>query len=185
MNQKTKLCPVCQARECKSTHASCRGCYYKKYSKNNREKLRAIKHRWIVENPEKFKLVQEKYKNSEKGLKTLAARRDKPEFKVAALERANSFKKQNPERYKTIQKLAQARRRIRLTVPQTKSYNLELRAFYAQCPQEMEVDHIVPLHGKNVCGLHVPWNLQYLTRGDNAKKSNSFDGTYENTGWKK
>lgn len=37
---------------------------------------------------------------------------------------------------------------------------------------EHEVDHIVPLKGRNVCGLHVENNLQVLTKADNRKKGN-------------
>ena len=39
-----------------------------------------------------------------------------------------------------------------------------------------EVDHIIPLNGRTVSGLHVEANLQILTREDNYEKGNSWNG---------
>lgn len=38
-----------------------------------------------------------------------------------------------------------------------------------------QVDHIIPLQGETVCGLHVETNLRVITKRENVKKRNSFD----------
>jgi hypothetical protein len=53
-----------------------------------------------------------------------------------------------------------------------------VRQFYEHCPPGHHVDHIHPLKGRNVCGLHVLENLQYLPASENQKKHNSFEARY-------
>ena len=47
-----------------------------------------------------------------------------------------------------------------------------LKVYERAAEQGMQVDHIVPLKSKFVCGLHVAENLQLLSRVDNLKKGN-------------
>lgn len=51
----------------------------------------------------------------------------------------------------------------------------EIAEFYSKCPEGHHVDHIIPLQGKTVSGLHVLSNLQYLTKEENLVKGNSFN----------
>lgn len=60
-----------------------------------------------------------------------------------------------------------------------------IKQFYDNCPEGMFVDHILPLAGQEVTGLHTLRNLQYLPLLENSFKCNKFDGTYNNDSWRK
>lgn len=64
---------------------------------------------------------------------------------------------------------------VRMGRPLPAAYDREqCEAVYAACPDGMQVDHITPLEGEFVSGLHVAWNLQYMTPEQNGKKGNAF-----------
>jgi hypothetical protein len=50
----------------------------------------------------------------------------------------------------------------------------KIKDIYLNRPEGYHVDHIIPLNGVNVSGLHVENNLQYLTEADNLSKGNKF-----------
>ena len=90
-----------------------------------------------------------------------------------------THKVNNPDMYKEMTSLR--RRRFRDATPKwlTENQKMEIRFKYRLAialsratGERHAVDHIIPLHGESVCGLHVPWNLQVLTQKDNLAKYN-------------
>lgn len=70
------------------------------------------------------------------------------------------------------------RQRTRVLPPWiTPAHTAEMQGFYRFCQlfPAFEVDHIVPLRGKHVSGLHVPLNLQVLTVRANRQKGATFE----------
>ena len=101
------------------------------------------------------------------------------------LERNKNWRILNPEKYKECSinsrkkfpgtiKLHRKLRSHAIKV-QTPSWidKEKINSIYKEAKKlGLQVDHIVPLQGKTVCGLHVETNLQLLTKIENLKKGN-------------
>lgn len=90
-----------------------------------------------------------------------------------------TYKQNNPDLYKALTSFR--RRRFRDAMPQwlTHKQKSEIRQLYRiaitmsqTTGERYVVDHIIPLQGESVCGLHVPWNLRVITQEENLAKSN-------------
>ena len=131
------------------------------------------------------------YNKSEAGLK--AKQRYYEANKEAVIERAQArptdaktaykqrHKSNNPEYYKSL--VNARRRRFRQATPRwlTAEHKLEIRLKYRlaiELSRRMGVlhvvDHVIPLQGETVCGLHVPWNMEVITQEENLQKSNKY-----------
>jgi hypothetical protein len=153
-------------------------------------KLKSTKWYQAVAETCEFKTKRKAYKasyyqeNKERVLeKTKEYRKTNKKWKY---ETDKAWRLANPDKCKTYTRRYRAKNpnRVRLwyatrradLLKRTPSYaNInKIEEFYKNCPPGMEVDHIIPLRGKNVSGFHIETNLQYLPKQDNRRKSNKF-----------
>jgi 5-methylcytosine-specific restriction endonuclease McrA len=154
-----------------------------RYRRKNREKLAADMRERRKANPDAARQAEAKWRaaNPEKLLVKEQRRYGCPKRKAWTADwHRNNREKLLPGEarrralHPEIHREANARRRALQEQATLPGYTHEIRAIYAACPDGSEVDHIVPLRGRLVCGLHVPWNLQYLTSDKNRRKGNTF-----------
>ena len=96
--------------------------------------------------------------------------------KDRAAEHKARWKKLNPERHKAFAAAGSARRRAQKfrATPPWANHDRIADIYKDAAYRQMDVDHIVPLQSKLVCGLHWEGNMQVLTRSQNASKRNRY-----------
>lgn len=182
-----------------------RKAYVKAYAGKRRLELNAYRKEWKAANKEKVSEYNKKYKEKKGEALTLEQRartakwREQNLEKVRAANRKRAAKKrgQQPEKIKLAKKryaqrnkavinAAVARRKAaklkRTPKWLTEHDKLRIRCIYSIAAmltrvnnEPWHVDHIIPLQGDLVSGLHVPSNLQVMRGVENSRKYNKFE----------
>lgn len=128
------------------------------------EAVRAANLKWTKENPEARNAIRRRW-----GKRNLKAER----------ERVKKWAKNNPEK-RTANRARRRAAKINRTPPWAdkkailKVYG-EARALQEATGEPYHVDHIYPLQGEKISGLHVDGNLRAVPARVNLSKSNNFD----------
>lgn len=160
----------------------------RRYREKNRGKVLARKRAYRLENLEKRRAANAQYYAKNTATVNAANQNWKRTNKGRHLAGNKKWQQANAERVRA------ARERWEQANPGHKNYRTALRrgakalavpvwltpeqlrliaVFYKLAAATgQHVDHVIPLRGRNVCGLHVPWNLQLLSPEENNRKGN-------------
>lgn len=159
----------------------CKACKIKidqDYREQNKERIAARRKRYRIENKER--IFHQRRENRKRNRSAIAIQKkayaEKNKKKLSKW--FSEHKKANRASYNALNQKRKANK-LQATPAWLTSLDLEhIKLFYEAAADQKQhgldihVDHIVPLQGKDVCGLHVPWNLQLLPASENIRKGN-------------
>lgn len=150
-----------------------RNAYLAVWREANRDKTRAAQARYYAANKD---LCEERvavcHKNNREYYTAKAVAWSKANREhVLALRRTRYKENQGAEIARVLNRRGKLRQNL-ANLSLAERAEVEGFYFFCQLFPGFEVDHVIPLNGKEVCGLHTPTNLQVLTRAENARKGN-------------
>lgn len=153
-------CPKCACHVRYTRNKSCVRCHKVMINRNKARRASTPNH---PHREKKLKLSRDR----------MARLRSNPEYAKAEYAREKERYKNDPEfRARKVKRVIERERDMR-TRSLGGRWDEETLAVYSEARKAgMTVDHVVPLNGEKVSGLHVPWNLQILTRSENSAKGN-------------
>ena len=153
----------------RKTKGTCMDCLKIEWEETNAKRA-------LLPKSEASKKAGKKYYENNKEIVKLRAQSRKPE---AIMQYRRAWQKNNPELVKADNKHRRTKHKQATPKWLTQEHKTEIKQFYLDAMLVSKVtgvpyavDHIVPLRGELVSGLHVPWNLAVITREENSKKSN-------------
>lgn len=153
-----------------------------KWRENNSDKIRAKRVAWYAANREVSLERSAAYyaANADKLKAAQRARTARSPLRGRAA--CKAWRAANPERKRYHKDVARARCRVAMPKWLTRADRDRIAAYYrearhmsAETGKLHSVDHIYPLKGRTVCGLHVPDNLRVMPWIDNVVKGNRLD----------
>lgn len=137
----------------------------------NKEKHIEYAKQWYLEHKDEIALKSKQYYIDNKA----AILSYQEQYRIDNPEKLAESKRQYAKDHPEVQRKSTAKIRVKRKSSLVSFGQDGIDEFYDNMPKGMSGDHIIPIVNDYVQGLHVIWNLQYLTRSQNSSKQNKID----------